>query len=58
MSYLWRKPHAMKGDRLETVTGPLKHTPLVQAVRESLKDLDLPVAAEPRHPYAMPSMAS
>ncbi|MCG6857859.1 MAG: NmrA family NAD(P)-binding protein [Salaquimonas sp.] len=58
MSYLWREPHAMNGERLETVTGPLHHTPLVQAFRQSLQNLDLPVAAEPRHPQAIPSMAS
>ncbi|MCB1465110.1 MAG: NmrA family NAD(P)-binding protein [Nitratireductor sp.] len=58
MAYLWQRPHRMNGERLETVTGPLRHTPLVQALRQSLRQLDLPVAEEPRHSHAMPSMAS
>ncbi len=58
MAYLWKRPHRMAGEKLETVTGPLHRTPLVTALRQSLKELDLPVAAEPRHPAALPSMAA
>jgi nucleoside-diphosphate-sugar epimerase len=36
MSYLWRVPHALDGQRLERAIGPLPHTPLLQAVRASL----------------------
>jgi len=41
MRYLWRRPHAMVGDRLEALIGPLPHTPLEAAVADSLAALGL-----------------
>ena len=58
ISYQWKTPHSVVGEKLETVTGPLRHTPLAQAVRESLIALDLPVAGTSGHPAAIPSMAA
>jgi nucleoside-diphosphate-sugar epimerase len=58
MAYLWRRPHRMIGAKLETVTGPLPGTPLDIAVRESLKALDLPVAAAASGYPAIASMAA
>ena len=36
MSYLWRVPHRLGGERLRALAGPLPATPLVAALRESL----------------------
>lgn len=36
MFYLWKRPHAVKDDRLAQVIGPLPHTPLEQAVAKAL----------------------
>lgn len=58
MAYLWRRPHAMNGARLETVTGPLAKTPLDMAVRQSLKDLGLPVATGQSGRAAIASLAA
>lgn len=33
MLYLWYVPHALKGDRLAEVIGPVPHTPLVEALK-------------------------
>ena len=38
MSYLWRVPHALDGQRLAALPG-VQHTPLRQALRQSLLDL-------------------
>lgn len=58
MAYLWRRPHRMSSEKLETVTGPLPATPLDIAVRDSLKALGLPVAAGEPHYRAIASMAA
>ena len=34
--YQWKRPHRLDGSALEALTGPLPHTPLNQAVAESL----------------------
>jgi hypothetical protein len=39
MSYLWRVPHALDGQRLETLVGRLPGTPIETALRTSLLDL-------------------
>lgn len=39
MSYLWREPHQLVSDRIETLLGPLPHTPLDEAVARTLTDL-------------------
>ena len=39
MSYLWRVPHALDGQRLERRVGPLPSTPPRQALREALTAL-------------------
>ncbi|MFT3954488.1 MAG: NAD-dependent epimerase/dehydratase family protein [Piscinibacter sp.] len=43
MSYLWRVPHALDGQRLATLPG-VHHTPLPQALRQSLLDLGFAAA--------------
>lgn len=40
MSYLWRVPHALDGRRLAALPG-VRHTPLPQALRESLRALGM-----------------
>ena len=39
MRYLWRQPIRMTNQRLVEAIGPKPHTPLLQAVRESLAGL-------------------
>ena len=39
MSYLWRVPHALDGHALRSAAGPLPHTPLVEALTRSLREL-------------------
>jgi nucleoside-diphosphate-sugar epimerase len=39
MKYLWDVPHRLVDDRLEAVAGTLPHTPLDEAVAESLRRL-------------------
>ena len=45
MSYLWRVPHALSGEALQQATGPLRGTPVQQALRASLLELGLRSAA-------------
>lgn len=37
--YIWNTPHALDGSRLEALIGTEPHTPLAQAVQQSLADL-------------------
>lgn len=39
MKYLWEVPHGLEDPRLEQVTGPLRRTPLDQAMAKAIKDL-------------------
>lgn len=39
LEYLWRVPHAISGDKLKSAIGAIAHTPLTQAIAESLRDL-------------------
>jgi len=39
LEYLWRVPHAISGDKLKAAIGTIPHTPLTQAIAESLRDL-------------------
>jgi nucleoside-diphosphate-sugar epimerase len=41
MAYLWRRPHALTGAKLEAFAGPLAQTPLEEAVRQALADLGI-----------------
>jgi nucleoside-diphosphate-sugar epimerase len=41
LAYLWRVPHALAGGALEAAAGPLRCTPLPDALRETLPGLDL-----------------
>ena len=47
MRYLWRTPHQLDNARLEQLIGAEPHTPMAQAVRQSLADLGWlsPIAA-------------
>ena len=45
MSYLWRVPHALSGEALQQATGPLRGTPVQQALRASLLELGFKSAA-------------
>jgi len=45
MAYLWKVPHALDGTALQALVGELPRTPLRQALRESLGELGLRVAA-------------
>jgi hypothetical protein len=48
LEYLWRVPHRISGDKLQAAIGDVPHTPLPDAIRESLKALGyrFPAAAE------------
>ena len=49
MRYLWRRPLRLDNARLEALIGPEPHTPLDEAVRQSLEALGcLAAAAEPQ----------
>jgi nucleoside-diphosphate-sugar epimerase len=41
MSYLWRTPHSLDGGKLERSVGKLPVTPIVDALRQAIADLDL-----------------
>ncbi len=41
MSYLWRTPHSLDGDRLRAAIGPFAATQPVEAIRQAIDDLDL-----------------
>lgn len=41
MAYLWRRPHALTGTKLEAFAGPLAQTPFDEAVRQALADLGI-----------------
>jgi len=41
MSYLWRTPHSLDGRKLEQAVGKLPVTPIAEALRQSIADLDL-----------------
>ncbi len=43
--YIWNTPHALDGSRLEALIGDEPHTPLAQAVQQSLADLVVEGAA-------------
>lgn len=45
MRYLWERPHALDDAELRALIGSVPHTPLPQAMRAALSDLNLPVAA-------------
>ena len=45
MSYLWRVPHALSGEALQQAAGPLRGTPVQQALRASLLELGFKSAA-------------
>jgi nucleoside-diphosphate-sugar epimerase len=46
MSYLWRTPHSLDGGKLERAVGKLPVTPIVDALRQAIADLDLDGKAE------------
>ena len=49
MRYLWERPHALDATALRTLVGDTPHTPLPQALRTALADIDAPNRApEPR----------
>jgi nucleoside-diphosphate-sugar epimerase len=58
MAYLWRVPHALDGGRLAHTLGPLPTTPLVDALRAALVDLDVPLPAAARVTPAQPAPAA
>jgi hypothetical protein len=39
LEYLWRVPHRISGEKLKSAIGEIPHTPLQQAVTESLRTL-------------------
>jgi nucleoside-diphosphate-sugar epimerase len=39
LEYLWRVPHQISGDKLQSAIGDMPHTPLAEAVAQSLRDL-------------------
>ena len=41
MSYLWRTPHSLDGAKLEQAVGKLPVTPIAEALRQAIVDLDL-----------------
>lgn len=41
MSYLWREPHRLSGDKLKKVIGMIPHTPLDAALETTLAELKL-----------------
>lgn len=41
MSYLWRTPHSLDGSKLERAVGRLPVTPIAEALRQAIADLDL-----------------
>jgi nucleoside-diphosphate-sugar epimerase len=41
MSYLWRTPHSLNGEKLRRFIGPLQSTPTVEALREAIRDMHL-----------------
>jgi hypothetical protein len=45
MRYLWERPHALDDTALRALIGSVPHTPLPQALRAALAELNLPVAA-------------
>lgn len=47
MSYLWNVPHALDGSALERAVGPLRATPLDEALRGALRSLGHGKAAAP-----------
>lgn len=47
MSYLWRVPHALDGQTLQQRVGPLPATPLVAALKQSLRELGLAAETPP-----------
>ncbi|TRC85073.1 NAD-dependent epimerase/dehydratase family protein [Mesorhizobium sp. WSM4310] len=49
MSYLWRTPHSLNGDRLERTVGKLPATDPVDAIRQAIADLNL----DDSHPTAV-----
>ncbi|MBK8456515.1 MAG: NmrA family NAD(P)-binding protein [Phyllobacteriaceae bacterium] len=48
MNYLWRAPHSLAGAKLDGAIGPLRITPIEQAIAESVAALGLDKAAEKR----------
>lgn len=42
MRYLWQRPHALDGKALQALIGNAPHTPLPQALRSALIELDMP----------------
>ncbi|MDP3821613.1 MAG: NmrA family NAD(P)-binding protein [Burkholderiales bacterium] len=45
MRYLWQRPHALDDADLRALIGPVPQTPLSQALRQVLVELELPVGA-------------
>ena len=41
LEYLWRVPHRISGETLKALIGEIPHTPLVRAVADSLRTLDM-----------------
>jgi len=39
LEYLWRVPHRVSGDKLKAAIGEIPHTPLAEAIAESLRTL-------------------
>jgi hypothetical protein len=45
MRYLWERPHALDGASLRALIGDVPHTPLPQALRAALADMNAPSGA-------------
>jgi nucleoside-diphosphate-sugar epimerase len=45
MRYLWQRPHALDDAGLRALIGSVPQTPLPQALRSALVELDLPIGA-------------
>lgn len=52
MSYLWRQPHRLCGDKLKRVIGDIPHTPLEAALGSALAELKLSGEARPGMDWA------
>jgi nucleoside-diphosphate-sugar epimerase len=58
MAYLWKRPHRLKGDKLEKLVGPLPATPLEEAVSKALDDLQLRRSRKLFNPRSLPTFAA
>ena len=52
MRYVWQRPHALDDGALRALIGDVPRTPLLQALRASLIELEVPLAAAPSPAHA------